>query len=174
MTATLKILPVLVLLGTGLLARAEGAHVHGAVRLDVALDGPVLSVALEAPLDSLLGFERPPRNAAERQAADALLARLRSAKALVAADAAAQCVLQSATAESAVLKPGARAGDHADMDASFEFRCARPELVSRLDLGGLLDAFPRISRLEAQIVTPKGQFRQTLQRPARVLGWGRG
>ena len=39
------------------------AHVHGAVQLEVALDGPTLSIALEAPLDSLLGFERAPRTA---------------------------------------------------------------------------------------------------------------
>jgi hypothetical protein len=148
------------------------AHVHGAVQLEVALDGPTLSIALEAPLDSLLGFERAPRTAAEKQAAQDALTALRGS-ALFAPDAAAGCVFQSATADSEALQPGATAGEHADLDATATFTCARPEQLRRIDLGGLLDRFPRIQRLQAQIVTGQGQFKQTLKRTTRVLTWGR-
>lgn len=149
------------------------AHVHGAVQLDVAVDGPMLTLTLEAPLDSVLGFERAPRTAAEKKAAQDALSALRASGPLFTPDPAAGCVFQSATADSEALQPGAKAGEHADLDATAEFTCARPERLHRIDLGGLLDRFPRIQRLQVQIVTGQGQFKQTLQRPARVLTWGR-
>jgi hypothetical protein len=148
------------------------AHVHGAVQLDVAVDGPTLTLTLEAPLDSVFGFERAPRTAAEKKTAQDALAALRASGPLFAPDPAAGCVFQSATADSEALQPGATAGEHADLDATATFTCARPEQLRRIDLGGLLDRFPRIQRLQAQIVTAQGQFKQTLQRPARMLTWG--
>ncbi len=33
-----------------------GAHVHGLIRMDLAIDGKTLTVQIEAPLDSLLGL----------------------------------------------------------------------------------------------------------------------
>ena len=72
------------------------SHVHGAVQLEVALDGPTLSIALEAPLDSILGFERAPRTASEKQAAQDALTALRG-NALFAPDAAAGCTPASAS-----------------------------------------------------------------------------
>lgn len=151
----------------------DRAHVHGLVALEVALDGPTLTIGLEAPLDSLLGFERPPRSAAERQAAEALLRHLRSGQDVFAPDAAGQCTLTAATAESEALQPGAKAGEHADLDATFTYTCAQPQALRRLDVGALLDRYRRVGQIDAQIVTPAGQFKQTLRRPARVLTWGR-
>jgi Protein of unknown function (DUF2796) len=156
-----------------LAAEPVHAHVHGAVQLDVAVDGQTLTLTLEAPLDSVVGFERAPRTAAEKQTAQDALAALRASGPLFTPDPVAGCVFKSATADSEALQPGAKAGEHADLDATAEFTCTKPELLRRIDLGGLLDRFPRIQRLQAQIVTAQGQFKQTLQRPARVLTWGR-
>lgn len=156
-----------------LAAEPVHAHIHGAVQLDVAVDGQTLTLTLEAPLDSVLGFERAPRTAAEKQTAQDALAALRASGPLFTPDPAAGCVFKSATADSEALQPGAKAGEHADLDATAEFTCTKPQQLRRIDLGGLLDRFPRIQRLQAQIVTAQGQFKQTLQRPARVLTWGR-
>jgi hypothetical protein len=143
------------------------------VQLDIAVDDSTLTITLEAPLDSVFGFEHAPRTAVEKKTAQDALAALRASGTLFAPDAAAGCVFKSATADSEALQPGAKAGEHADLDATAEFTCAKPEQLRRLDLGGLLDRFPRVQRLQAQIVTAQGQFKQTLQRPARVLTWGR-
>lgn len=153
---------------------AGQAHEHGALKLDVAIEGRRLTLALEAPLDNLLGFERAPRSDAERQAAAGLLARLRrpdQAPALFTPDAAAQCTLAQAEVQAPLLAPGARAGaadEHADLDASYEYRCARPEALRSLDLG-LFDAYPRVQRIEVQVAGPAGQAKQTLRRPARAV-----
>jgi hypothetical protein len=154
-------------------AAAPHAHQHGAVKLAVAIDGEQLSIAMEAPLDSLLGFERAPRNDAERRAAGELLTRLRSGPAaLFQPDAAAQCALVQAEVRAAVLEP-ARQGpsaedDHADLDADYTFKCAQPGQLRKLELG-LFDAFKRLRRIEVQVAGPKGQRKQTLERPARSV-----
>jgi hypothetical protein len=153
---------------------AGKAHEHGALKLDVAIEGNKLSIAMEAPLDNLLGFERAPRTDAERKAAAEVLARLRSpdrGKALFATDAAAQCTLSQADVQAPVLEPGAKPApkdEHAELDASYEFSCAQPGELRNLDVG-LFDAYRRIQRIDVQVVGPKGQSKITLKRPARTI-----
>lgn len=158
----------------GTAGAAGKAHEHGALRLDVAVDGTTLTIAMEAPLDNLLGFERAPRTDAERKAAADLLARLRNpgqGRPLFAADAAAQCSLSRAEVTAAVLEP--RAGpaardDHADLEAGYEFSCARPGELRSLEIG-LFEAYQRIQRIDVQVAGPQGQARLTLRRPARSV-----
>lgn len=154
---------------------AAKPHQHGTVKLEVAIEGEKLSIAMEAPLDNLLGFERAPRSEAERQAAAEVLARLRSGAPLFTTDAAAQCTLASAEVQAGVLEPGAKPGgdgDHADLEAMYAFRCAQPQQLRTLQVG-LFDAFSRIQRIDVQVVGPQGQTKATLKRPARTVKLGR-
>lgn len=154
-------------------AAQQAAHVHGLVMLNVGVDGGRLTLQLAAPLDSLLGFEHRPRTAAQRQAADALLKRLQEDRTLIRPAAAAQCMLGKITVESAALQSpapaaGAQDSEHADLDASFEFNCRQPALLSDIELG-LFDAFKRIQKIEVQVAGASGQFKQTLARPNGML-----
>ena len=157
---------------------AGKAHEHGALKLDVAIEGNKLTIAMEAPLDNLLGFERAPRTDAERKAAAAVLARLRSpdkGTPLFTADAAAQCTLSKAEVQAPVLEPGAKpAGkdEHADLDASYEFTCAKPDELRTLDVG-LFETYKRTQRIDVQVAGLKGQAKVTLKRPARKVQLGR-
>ncbi len=147
------------------------AHEHGALKLDVAIEGNKLTIEMEAPLDNLLGFERAPRTDAERKAAADVLARLRSrdkGTPLFVVDAAAQCTLDKAEVRAPVLEPGASPASkdgHADLDANYGFTCAKPDELRTLDVG-LFDAYKRIQRIDVQVAGPKGQARVTLKRPA--------
>jgi hypothetical protein len=161
---------------------APHAHQHGALALAVAVDGAQLSVQLQAPLESLLGFERAPRTDAERRAAAELLARLRGGDAagLFKADAAAQCTLSSAEVQAGVLEPaGKTAGKddakddtkedgHADLEAVYTFTCAQPGQLRTLEVG-LFEAFKRVRRIDVQVAGPKGQRKQWLERPNRTI-----
>jgi len=169
-------------------AHAGKAHEHGVAKVDVAVEGNKLTVALQSPLDSLLGFERAPRTDAERKAAADMLARLRSGGALFKADAAAQCTLSKAEVSAPVLEAAGKApaagaaakasvsgaaakaseGEHADLDASYEYTCAQPQQLRTLDLG-LFDAFRRMQRIEVQVAGAQGQSKATLKRPARTV-----
>lgn len=158
------------------LAQAAPAHQHGVARLDAVLDGPLLTVSLSLPLDSLLGFERAPRSAAEKQAGAALVERLRTDALLVQPDPAAGCVREAVEIASPALGvgsgPGDAGGEHADVDASWRFRCADPARLGHVELG-LMKAWPRLLRVEAQLVGARGQARQVLRRPATRLAWPR-
>jgi Protein of unknown function (DUF2796) len=173
---------LLVMLGAMLCAAPRSAqaqaHEHGAARLDVAFDGRLLSLRLEAPLEALFGFERAPRNAAERQLVDAGIARLKAADRMFRPDAAAACSLRRIELESAALKLGAQAGtaqpqlraqdasaEHADLEATIEFDCKDSAKLAAIELG-LFDAFARLQRIDVQIVTAKAQSKRMLKRPA--------
>lgn len=150
-------------------AAAGGAHEHGVVRLDVAVAADGFSIAFQAPLENLVGYERAPRSDAERRGAAEALERLRQgAAALFKADAAAHCTLAAVDVRAPVLEGRGGAREHADLDADYTFKCADARALRSLDVG-LFDAFRRIQRIEVQIAAPQGQHRATLRRPARTL-----
>jgi len=176
-TRALSLALTLTLIALGLAACpawAGKAHEHGVMKLDVAIEGNTLSVALESPLDSVLAFERAPRTAAERQAAAELLARLRrpdQGAPLFIADAAAKCTLGKALVRAPVLDTAGQAAvedGHGDLDADYTYTCAVPGQLKSLDLG-LFDAFRRLKRIDVQVAGPQGQSRLTLTRPARRI-----
>ena len=162
------------LLALPMLVHAAGqtpqhAHVHGVAKLDIAVEANTLTLQLEAPLDNFLGFERAPRTDAERQQADAAVAKLRAADKLFRIDPAAGCTLKSVALSSSALKlgqpdPAEEQAGHADLDGSFEFACKDAAKASYLDVG-LFD-FKPTQQLQVQVATPAGQFKRDLKRPA--------
>ena len=165
------LIPVALAMPATLLAK-EAAHVHGLVRLDVAVDGKTLTLQLEAPLDSVLGFEHRPRTTAQRQAGDALLRRMQDAASLFRPEAAAMCTPTRTRVDSQALQSGNAVADkedeHADIEVSIEFSCLQPNQLTSVEVG-LFDAFKRIQRIEVQVAGAKGQSKQTLNRPQKLL-----
>ena len=161
----------LLLLVLPLATQAQGkAHEHGAARLDVAVEAGKLSLQLEAPLDSLFGFERAPRTDVERKRVDAAVARLKAAESLFRPDSAGGCTLASVELASSVLELGRSApargnSEHADLDAAIEFQCKDAARLGFID-SDLFVAFANLQRLDVQVATPKGQLKRTLKRPA--------
>ncbi|MDR3054739.1 MAG: DUF2796 domain-containing protein [Zoogloeaceae bacterium] len=163
------------------------AHVHGAAHLDVAVDGAVLSLQLESPLDNLLGFEHEPRNKAERDKVARMAARLRAAEKLFVPTPAAACKLEQSHLASSVLTPEllgerhsekpAEHGDeedeekgHADLEATWEFRCAHPELLRGVEVR-LFQGFSGLREIAAQVAAPSGQRGAHLTPAKRMLTW---
>jgi hypothetical protein len=154
-------------------ARAAGhAHEHGVAKLDIAVETGKLTIELDSPLDNLLGFERAPRTDAERKAADAAVAQLRAAQLMFVIDPAAACTLDTVELSSAALKlghpdPKEEQEGHADIDGSFEFKCADATKATFIDVG--LFGFARLQRVEVQVATPRAQFKRELKRPAKRI-----
>ncbi len=173
MTRTLSLLMSIMFATAPAWAQHSHSHVHGQARLDVAIDGPLLTLAFESPLDSLVGFEHRPRSAAQKQVAEAAIARLRDAAALWQPDAAAQCTATETTLDVDALQPSATpaaavAAEHAEAAGRYVFRCAVPAQLKAVT-HGLFDAFPRLQRLDVQVAGPGGQVKQTLRRPAKAV-----
>lgn len=146
----------------------QKAHVHGQARLDVVVDGPVLAIALESPLDGIVGFEHPPRTPAQKQAAAQALAVLKDPSRLFTLPAEAGCQAEATEVVSPVLEGQASKDGHGDLEARWSFRCAAPDKLAALEQG-LFAAFPRLARLDVQVAGPKGQRKQTLRKPERAV-----
>ena len=69
-------------------AAPQQAHVHGAAKIGVVVQGDTVSITLESPLESLIGFEHRPKTPAQQAAATALQARMRGGTDLFRFDAA--------------------------------------------------------------------------------------
>jgi hypothetical protein len=163
------------------LAHAGKAHEHGVARLDIGVEAGRVVVALDMPLDNLVGFERAPRTDAERAAVAAAVAKLREAATLFRIDGAAGCTagkvelvaaafgLGAAPTPAAAAAPApAQDHGHADLEGSYEFTCTAGARAGFVETG-LFEAFPRLKRLEVQVATPRGQMKATLRRPnARI------
>ncbi len=153
-------------------AHEPGAHVHGAARLDAVVDGGTLTLSLESPLDSLLGFEHMPRTEKQRAAVRAMAEKLAKTEKLFVPSPAAQCVPQAAKLESPLLEAGnqdAKAG-HLDIAGEYVFRCARPEALRDIEVR-LFEPFPRLRRLDVQAATPHGQAAARLTPSKRRIAW---
>lgn len=163
-------------------AHTPKAHVHGEATLNVVVDGPQLELQLEAPLDSVLGFEHAPRTEAQRQQVRAMAARLRQAQSLFEPTPEAGCSLTSVALASASLPAdllgepataqaaGAAQGEHADLDATFRYRCAAPERLRGL-ASSLQKAFPGIGTLKVHVVGPRGQKAAVFSRGRASVQW---
>jgi hypothetical protein len=164
---------------TPLAQAQQRAHVHGQVKLDVAIDGPAIVIAMASPLDNFVGFEHVPKTDAEKKAAEALVAQLRAADQMFKIDPAANCKLGPIALQSTALGlgkaeagSGAAAEGHADLDGTFAFNCTNAAAAKFIDVS-LFTAFKGIRQVDAQIVSREGQFKRTLKRPNARLAWSK-
>ncbi|MEJ7686225.1 MAG: DUF2796 domain-containing protein [Variovorax sp.] len=160
------------------LGQNQRAHVHGVVKLDIVIEGPSVVIEMQSPLENFVGFEHTPRTHAERKTAEAAVAQLRAADQLLKIDPAANCKLGPVTLRSAALglgKSEAAAGGggeaHADLDGSFAFNCTDAAAAKFVEIG-LLGAFKGMRQIDAQILSPQGQFKRTVKRPGTRVAWG--
>jgi Protein of unknown function (DUF2796) len=175
-------------------AAAESPHVHGVVNMEIGIDAKRLVIEMEAPLDSLLGYERAPRTQAERVAAQKMLETLRNASAVVMPNPEAGCTPVSNEVKAPILqgsdpsapfetpaqlagkaKPSkpdnhkhAKENDHAELISSYVFACTQPAQLNSIKFG-LFGAFPKMRRVDVQVSGPKGQFKVVLKAPSQQI-----
>jgi hypothetical protein len=152
-------------------AHSHGAHQHGVARLEVAVDGGTLTLHLESPLDNVVGFEHAPKTDKQRAAANQALATLKQADRLFVPTPEAACKLIEATVEAPVLegKTG-QSGEHGDLHADYRFQCAQPARLKGVDVR-LFGAFPGMKRVDAALVTAKGQKAFKLGKKLHYMNW---
>lgn len=131
------------------------AHVHGEAKLDITIDGNILAIHLETPLDGLLGFERSARTPVEKQAVRDMKTILEQPDRLFLIAREAECTALAPRIESPVFdtKPG---DGHLDLDADYRWQCAKPSALRDLNTR-LFGEFPRLKRITIQFVGPSGQ-----------------
>jgi hypothetical protein len=177
---------------------SQRPHVHGLAHLDGALDGKTLTLQLQTPGWDLVGFERAPRDDAERAKVDAAKARLEDGASLFAFEPAGACAPSAAAKLTlpAALSETAAADQHdhdhshdhdhdhdhkhdhgedkgasmhgGDWLISWEFQCADPAALKSIRVNWF-DAFPGTERAQVQWIGPTGQGGYELTAASRLI-----
>ena len=148
-------------------AHAHRPHVHGEAELNVGVEGNDLFVELVAPAESLLGFERAPRDATEQAQLQTVRETLAAGAALFRGSSGCE---PAAVAWEDPFGPDAAgpADGHADFVLRVSYSCT--EHARSLEVG-VFDAFPGVERIRAQFVTERSQGAATLRRDRTSLEW---
>jgi hypothetical protein len=152
------------------LAFAAPAHVHGAAKLDISVEGDKLTIAMEMPLESTVGFERLARSDKEKLAFTNMMTTLKNAAELFTPTLAANCRVESAEVGDPFPGGKAKADGHADIDADYVFRCAKPAALKGFETS-LFKKFSRLHKIDVQRATPGGQGKATLTPEQATLTW---
>ena len=160
----------------------QAKHEHGAVTLNLAIEGNSLAVELEAPAINVVGFERAPRTADERAAMSAAAAWLFSGAGMIGVPKAAGCRRDSASlevpdwAKSTSSRDHAHdhdhdhdhghdsGEDHADYRASIRYTCSDPAALAWVEVWGLRK-LRDVSAMTVNIVTTASQKSVSTAKP---------
>jgi hypothetical protein len=137
-------------------ALGQDKHVHGAVAVNVAVEGNVLSLEIDAPAINVLGFEKSPRSDAEREAVASVDAWLSAGRDIAGVPRAAGCRLQSA----AYVAPKLGSG-HADYRPRYAFRCENPAALEWVELWALR-RLKNVEKAEINVISATVQRQETL------------
>jgi len=144
----------------------RGAHEHGKVTINIAVEGGTLTAELDSPAINVTGFERAPRDPAERALVAGVDRWLASGVAVLGAPPAAGCVRSRVDYTPPQLggkhgdeHEGDHAGEsaeHADYEARFTYACSNPAALAWADLW-LLRRLKNVTVVEVNLVTPQKQ-----------------
>jgi hypothetical protein len=127
--------------------------VHGAAKLNIAIEGKSITIQLESPADSIVGFEYTAKTAADKTRQEAALNTLKTRIGeMVAFDPKAACKVTPRKV--AVEKdPGE---DHSDVNAEFTGSCSGSLAGTTLRFG-FSRVFPRIVDIDVQLLNGEQQ-----------------
>jgi hypothetical protein len=147
-----------VALATGDDRANQVGHVHGIAQVGITADGSDVTVRLTAPAATLIGFERAPRTADERQTLRLAAENLKTGDALFRFNTEAGCWLAhvDVDADPGSTKKGGAAAGHSEMGASYRFSCDRPSALASAAVG-LFVGFPALERVLVRYSTPAGR-----------------
>jgi hypothetical protein len=147
----MRFLPLLFLATSVLLSaqsKTKPAHVHGAAKLNIAIENKAVTIQLESPADSIVGFEYTAKTAPDKAKQEGALNTLKTRIGeMVVFDPKSACKLTPGKV--AVEKdPGE---DHSDVNAEFKGTCSGSLTGTTLRFG-FSRIFPRIVDLDVQLL----------------------
>ena len=145
--------------------RTHKAHEHGHAKLNIAFETttgtPVGSVELEAPADSIIGFEYAAKSPADKAKQEKALA-----------------TLKARFSEMVVLPTGCKMtpakvavhldGSHSEVHAEFNVKCAGPIAGKSISFG-FSKVFPKIDEVEVQLLAGSQQAKLEVEKDKGTL-----
>ena len=145
--------------------RTHKAHEHGHAKLNIAFETttgtPAGSVELEAPADSIIGFEYAAKTPADKAKQEKALA-----------------TLKARFSEMVVLPTGCKMtpakvavhldGSHSEVHAEFNVKCAGPIAGKSISFG-FSKVFPKIDEVEVQLLAGSQQAKLEVEKDKGTL-----
>lgn len=150
-------------------AAAQSAHVHGEGRVNIAIDGNHIFMALEFPGTDIVGFEHEVRSSDEKAAVSRAIAQLGDPMQLLHFEADADCELRTVNA--------ATQGEHEEPEgeethgtfvAEYEFECANIEALGFIEFI-YFRLFKNAHSLDIVLIDGNGQRHTEIDRDNPVL-----
>ena len=138
------------------------AHEHGAGILAAALDGSQLTFTFEAPLASLVGFEHAPETDEQSTALAALKDAFVRPDAMVAVNAAAECLPQMTTSGTHM------SGGHGALEVEHVYTCAKPGRITSIEFL-MMEDYPALETIDAVFLSDARQSAGMLTASSPVL-----
>lgn len=161
-------------------AQSLKAHLHGVATLNIALEEQQLALELHSPAMNILGFEYQPSSTADKQAVLDAEQTLKNEQQLFKLSDAAQCALTAVSIENDLTEHNndhqqsahdENEQQHSDIQVSYQFNCARPEKLKRIDLDGFFKAFPLTEKIRVQLIRADVQQGVDLSQSNTALSW---
>jgi hypothetical protein len=138
--------------------KSKGAHVHGTIKIEMAVEGKTIDLSIDGPAESFVGFEYTPKTASEKKAwsnaettwnKDLLTKIFRLDKSL-------GCKITSATFKQEMDEEENKdakkeAGVHSDINADAKITCNK-ELLGQNLMVALKKNFPKIKKLAVELI----------------------
>ena len=130
--------------------RELDSHQHGHVKLEIAIEKSQLNIALEAPGESIIGFEHVAKTEKQKTAVKAALEQLSDPVSIFVMPSKAGCRVSSSNAELH------QHGGHNEFEASYAFTCTNIAEFQFLETK-LFSLYPAIDEIDAVYVAHAGQ-----------------
>lgn len=144
--------------------KSTAAHVHGTIKIEMAVEGKTIDIDIDGPAESFVGFEYAPKSAAEKKAwkdAENLWTKDLLAK-LFILDKSLGCKISSSSFKQEMdehkdshdkkdSKNSKEAGVHSDIEAEGKITCAK-DLAGQNLVVALKKHFPKIKSLALELV----------------------
>lgn len=131
--------------------REAGAHEHGHGKVNMAIEGKVLSIELEVPGADIVGFEHKAKSKGDKAKVEKSIKDLKKASTVFAMPASAGCKLGKSDVEI----HQEEGEDHNEFHATYQFECSNMGKLSSIDFV-FFKRFKNSAELETSVVTTKG------------------
>lgn len=130
--------------------RELDSHEHGHVKLEIAIEGNEMEIGLEAPGESIVGFEHAAKTDKQKASVTKASAQLKDAAAVFEIPEEAGCTVQSTEAELH------QDGKHNEFEAKYKFTCTNVAGLKSMETK-LFALFPSIEEIDVDYVSASGQ-----------------
>jgi Protein of unknown function (DUF2796) len=148
--------------------RKADAHQHGTGKLDIAIEGQTVSLALEAPADDIVGFEHVAKTPTDKAKVEAARAKLANPLALFELPKAAGCNVQTGEVKFAADPTAKKDGQdgHAEVTATYTLTCTNATELKAIEFL-YFTAFKGADALKVNVIGPATQmaFEVTRKKP---------